>query len=401
MKFNSIEEAIEDLKLGKFIIVVDDKNRENEGDLVIAAEKVTPEKINFMIRHTSGVICMPIIAKRLDELKIPSITTNNADRFNTPFTVSVDAKKCTTGVSAFDRATTIKTIINPRTKPDDLVRPGHLFPLRAHENGVLKRAGHTEASVDLCKLVNLYPAAVICELMNEDGSMSKLPELMKFKAKHKIKIISIADLIKYRYKREKLVERIVETNLPTEFGKFKLIAFRSLVDDSEHLALIKGEVKGKKNILVRMHSQCLTGDIFSSLRCDCGNQLKQAMKKINEEGSGVIVYMRQEGRGIGLINKLKAYCLQEKGLDTVEANKKLGFKPDLRDYGIGAQILVDLGLTSIKLLTNNPKKIVGLEGYGLKVVERVPIQTKVHKYNKSYLFAKKEKLGHLLGEIET
>lgn len=401
-KFNTIEEAIEDIREGKMVIVVDDEDRENEGDLVIAAEKVTPEAINFMAKYGRGLICMPIIRERLEELRIPLMVTENTDPHETAFTVTVDAKHgTTTGISAYDRALTVKTILDPKTKPEDLRRPGHLFLLMAREGGVLKRAGHTEAAVDLARLAGLYPAGVICEIMNDDGTMARLPQLFEFAQKHGLKIITIKDLIAYRFKRERLVERVVEdVDLPTRWGHFKAIAYRSILDRDDdhllHIALVKGEVAGKENVLVRVHSECLTGDVFNSLRCDCGDQLHKAMQMIEEEGMGVLLYMRQEGRGIGLINKLKAYKLQEKGLDTVDANVVLGFPPDLRDYGIGAQILADLGLSTIRLITNNPRKIVGLEGYGLKVVERVPIEVEPNAYNEGYLKAKAEKLGHLI-----
>lgn len=395
--FASIEEIIKDFREGKFVIVVDDEKRENEGDLVIAAEKVTPEAINFMAKHGRGLICLAIVAERLDELGIEPMVPESGDRFKSAFAVSVDAREgVTTGISAYDRAHTIKTIIDPRTKPEDLVKPGHIFPLRARKGGVLRRAGHTEAAVDLARLAGLYPAGVICEIMNEDGTMARLPQLLEFSEKFGIKICTIKDLIAYRIKKEKLVKREVETVLPTPWGEFKLYLYRSVVDDLNYLALVMGEVKGEKNVLVRVHSQCLTGDVFHSLRCDCGDQLLRSLELISREGKGVILYLPQEGRGIGLVNKLKAYALQDKGLDTVEANEKLGFAPDLRDYGIGAQILVDLGLSSIRLLTNNPRKIVGLEGYGLKVVERISLEVPPGEKNWRYLKAKKEKLGHIL-----
>ncbi|PIX76770.1 MAG: bifunctional 3,4-dihydroxy-2-butanone-4-phosphate synthase/GTP cyclohydrolase II [bacterium (Candidatus Ratteibacteria) CG_4_10_14_3_um_filter_41_18] len=400
MKFNSIKEIITDLKKGKFIIVIDDESRENEGDLILAAEKVAPKAINFMAKEGRGLICLAIVGSRLKELEINPMVSENTAHQRTSFSVSVDAKDgVSTGISAADRAKTIKTILGEKTKPTDLVQPGHIFPIRAREGGVLVRAGHTEAAVDLAKLSGLYPAGVICEIMNDDGTMARTPDLLKFAKLHQIKICTIAQLIRYRQKKEKLVKRILKTFFPTAYGDFELILYESFVDKNHHLALKMGDLKLKNktdSILIRVHSQCLTGDIFSSLRCDCGEQLRQSMKLINKEKRGVFLYMRQEGRGIGLVNKLKAYCLQERGLDTVEANRKLGFKDDLRDYGIGAQILVDLGLSRIRILTNNPKKIVGLQSYGLKIVERVSIQVKPTQYNKYYLKTKKEKLHHLL-----
>jgi 3,4-dihydroxy 2-butanone 4-phosphate synthase/GTP cyclohydrolase II len=395
--FDSIESAITDIRKGKMVIVVDDADRENEGDLIMAAEKATPEAINFMARFGRGLICAPTTSERLKQLGIERMVLQNRESFKTDFQVSVDAARgVSTGISAADRARTIQVMADPTAVPEDLVQPGHIFPLRAKTGGVLQRAGHTEAAVDLAELSGCRPIGVICEIMNDDGSMARLPELLKFARKHKLKICSIEDLIEYRRTREKLVERIETVKMPTDYGDFDLHLYRSTLDDQHHLALVKGEVAGKKAVLVRVHSECLTGDVFGSRRCDCGPQLHQAMKQISEAGRGVIVYMRQEGRGIGLAPKIKAYKLQEGGLDTVEANLKLGFPMDLREYGLGAQILADLGLKTICLLTNNPKKVVGLEGYGLEIVRQVPIKIKPNPHNEKYLKAKREKLGHLI-----
>lgn len=396
MAFNTIEEAIADLKEGKMIIVVDDEDRENEGDLVMAAEKATTEDINFMARFACGLICAPITEERARELDIPLMVTYNTDAHGTAFTVSVDARGTTTGISAEERAITVKALIDPKTTPADLRRPGHIFPLIAKEGGVLRRAGHTEAAVDLAKLAGLYPAGVICEIMNENGTMARVPELMVFAKKHNLKMITIAELIKYRMKKEKLVKRVAEAMLPTAHGEFRIIAYDNRVDGLEHVALVKGEFGPEDEVLVRVHSECLTGDVFDSMRCDCGSQLAQALINIEAEGKGVLVYMRQEGRGIGLANKIRAYELQDRGRDTVEANEELGFAPDLRDYGVGAQILVDLGVRKIRLMTNNPRKIKGLEGYGLSIVGRVPLEIKACQHNEHYLSTKKDKLGHLL-----
>jgi len=395
MGLATIPEAIEEFRQGRILVIVDDESRENEGDLAMAAEKVTPEAINIMAREARGLICMPITGDRLEELRIPMMVQDNTSRFSTAFTISVEAKHgVTTGISAHDRATTIRTIIDPATKPEDIARPGHVFPIRARPGGVLVRAGHTEAAVDLAQLAGLYPAGVICEVLNEDGTMARFRQLEGLAAKHNLKMASVADLITYRRRHEKLVHRVAEAKLPTKFGEFTIIAYKSTIDTDEHVALVKGDVHVAQPVLVRVHSECLTGDVFGSLRCDCGEQMAMAMQAIADEGRGVFLYMRQEGRGIGLHNKLRAYALQDQGVDTVEANELLGFAADLRDYGIGAQILADIGLERIRLLTNNPRKVVGLEGHGLKVVETVPIVAPPNSYNASYLKVKGAKLGH-------
>ncbi len=393
------EEAIEDFKQGKMIILADDEDRENEGDLTIAAEFITPEIINFMAKYGRGLICLPMTNEMADKLELPLMTQRNGSKFGTNFTVSIEAREgVTTGISAFDRAHTILTAVNPNSKARDIVTPGHIFPLRANNGGVLIRAGQTEGSVDLAKLAGLTPAAVICEIMNEDGTMSRMPDLEKFSKEHDIKIATIKDLIQYRLKKGQVaVKRAAEASMPTAFGDFKIIAYENSLDNQTHIALVKGDVTTPEPVLVRVHSECLTGDVFASMRCDCGGQLHSAMAQIEKEGRGIILYMRQEGRGIGLANKIKAYALQDKGLDTVEANNMLGFKADLRDYGLGAQILVDLGVSKLRILTNNPKKIIGLEGYGLEIVERIPLELLPSPYNEKYLQTKKEKLGHLFG----
>ncbi len=397
MAFATIPEAIEDIKAGRFLILVDDEDRENEGDLVMAAEKVTPEAINFMAKHARGLICLPIEGQRLDELGIPMMVGYNTSKHETAFTVSIEAKhRVTTGISAHDRAATITAVLDSSTKPEDLARPGHTFPLRAREGGVLVRVGHTEAVVDLARLAGLYPAGVICEIMSEDGTMARLPELEAMAQRFGIKMVTITDLIAYRRRHERLVRRVAQASLPTKYGEFTAIAYKSTIDPDEHVALVRGDISGEKPVLVRVHSECLTGDIFGSLRCDCGEQIALAMQAIANEGGGVFLYMRQEGRGIGLHHKIRAYALQDQGMDTVEANELLGFPADLRDYGIGAQILVDLGLREIRLLTNNPKKVVGLEGYGLRVVETVPLIATPNPINIHYLKTKRDKMGHHL-----
>lgn len=399
--FNTIDEAIEDITRGRMVILVDDEDRENEGDLCMAADKITPAAINFMAKYGRGLICLSLTPLRVEELGLPMMTEDNTSSFGTAFTVSIEAKKgVTTGISAADRATTILTAINPATKPEDIARPGHIFPLRSKPGGVLQRAGQTEGSVDLARMAGLNPAGVICEIMNDDGTMSRVPELMTFAKQHNLKIVTIKDLIKYRTRTEHFVHRVSTTKLPTEYGgEFTAIAYSNELDSNIHIALVKGDIKTSDEVLVRVHSECLTGDVFGSRRCDCGEQLHKAMKMISEHGKGIILYMRQEGRGIGLVNKLKAYELQDSGFDTVEANIKLGFKADLRDYGIGAQILVDLGVRKMRLMTNNPKKIVGLEGYGLKVVERVPMESSPNEKNIKYLKTKKNKMGHILNNV--
>jgi 3,4-dihydroxy 2-butanone 4-phosphate synthase/GTP cyclohydrolase II len=395
--FSTIEEAIEDIREGKMVVVCDAEDRENEGDLTLAAQFATPEAINFMAKEGRGLICLALEPERCDELALDLMAAKNESPFQTAFTVSVEAREgVTTGISAHDRARTIQVAIDPRSTPNDLVQPGHIFPLKAKTGGVLERTGQTEAAVDLARLAGLTPAGVICEIMNDDGTMARVPDLVQFCAKHGMKMVTVADLIEYRRRQDKLVQREVEVKLPTAYGDFRAVAYRSLVDNKHHVALVKGEIEGRDDILVRVHSECLTGDVFHSLRCDCGEQLESALSMIESEGSGVLLYLAQEGRGIGLLNKLHAYKLQEEGLDTVDANLKLGLPADLRDYGIGAQILVDLGLSTIRIMTNNPKKIVGLEGYGLQVTAQVPIEHVPNEHNLAYLKAKKERMGHLL-----
>ncbi|MAQ12226.1 MAG: bifunctional 3,4-dihydroxy-2-butanone-4-phosphate synthase/GTP cyclohydrolase II [Chloroflexota bacterium] len=399
MPLCSLEEGLEELKAGRFLIVVDDENRENEGDLVMPAEMVTPEAVNFVVTHARGLLCMPIIGERLDELQMPlMVTANGMEKNQTAFTVSIDYNVgTTTGISAGDRAATILAMMDPAAKPDEFTRPGHIFPLRYHPGGVLARAGHTEAAVDLCEMIDMYPAGIVCEIMAEDGTMSRLPQLEEFAAEHGLKILSIAQIIAQRRRTERLIERVAEARLPTRYGKFQAIAYKSHVDSGEHIALTIGEWSPDEPVLVRIHSECLTGDVFSSMRCDCGDQIDLSLKQLAEEGNGIFLYMRQEGRGIGLHNKIKAYSLQDQGLDTVEANETLGFEPDLRHYGVGAQILEDLGVRKLNLLTNNPKKVAGLSGFDLEIVDRIPVEVEVTDENRTYMKTKKARMGHILG----
>ena len=399
MPLCSLEEGLEELKAGRFLIVVDDENRENEGDLVMPAEMVTPEAVNFVVTHARGLLCMPIIGERLDELQMPlMVTANGTEKNQTAFTVSIDYNVgTTTGISAGDRADTILAMLDPAAKPDEFTRPGHIFPLRYHPGGVLARAGHTEAAVDLCEMIGMYPAGIVCEIMAEDGTMSRLPELERFAEEHNLKILSIAQIIAQRRRTERLIERVAEARLPTRYGKFKAIAFKSHVDTGEHIALTIGDWTPDEPVLVRIHSECLTGDVFGSMRCDCGDQIDLALRQLAEAGNGIFLYMRQEGRGIGLHNKIKAYSLQDQGLDTVEANETLGFEPDLRHYGVGAQILRDLGVRKLNLLTNNPKKVVGLSGFDLEIVDRIPVEVEVTDENRTYMKTKKARMGHILG----
>ena len=399
MPLCSLEEGLEDLKAGRFLIVVDDENRENEGDLVMPAEMVTPEAVNFVVTHARGLLCMPIIGERLDELQMPlMVTANGMEKNQTAFTVSIDYNVgTTTGISAGDRAATILAMMDPAAKPDEFTRPGHIFPLRYHPGGVLARAGHTEAAVDLCEMIDMYPAGIVCEIMAEDGTMSRLPQLEEFAEEHGLKILSIAQIIAQRRRTERLIERVAEARLPTRYGKFQAIAYKSHVDSGEHIALTIGEWSPDEPVLVRIHSECLTGAVFSSMRCDCGDQIVLGLKQLSEEGNGIFLYMRQEGRGIGLHNKIKAYSLQDQGLDTVEANETLGFEPDLRHYGVGAQILEDLGVRKLNLLTNNPKKVAGLSGFDLEIVDRIPVEVEVTDENRTYMKTKKARMGHILG----
>ena len=399
MPLCSLEEALDELKAGKLLIVVDDEQRENEGDLVMAAEMVTPEAVNFIVTHARGLLCMPMLGERLDELQMPlMVSQNGANNNHTAFTVSVDYKKnTTTGISAPDRAASIRAMVDPTVRPEDFTKPGHLFPLRYHPGGVLARAGHTEAVVDLCNLAGMYPAGIVCEIMDEDGTMSRLPSLEEFAREHDLKILSIAQIIAHRRRHERLIERVAEARLPTRHGKFKAIAYKSFVDQGEHIALSMGEWEPDEPVLVRIHSECLTGDVFGSIRCDCGEQIELALDIIAKEGTGVFLYMRQEGRGIGLHNKIKAYSLQDTGLDTIEANQTLGFEPDLRHYGVGAQILQDLGISRLRLLTNNPRKVAGLSGFDLEIVDRVPVEASVNDENRRYMTTKKARMGHILG----
>ena len=396
--FATVEQAIEDIKYGRMVVVVDDEDRENEGDLIIAAATVKPEDINFMAKYAKGLICTPIDGKRLDELNIGQMVANNTDNHETAFTVSIDAYHTETGISAFERCQTIKLLLDPKAKPSSFRRPGHVFPLRSVEGGVLRRTGHTEATTDLARLAGFYPAGLCCEIMADDGHMMRTPELKEFAKKHRLNIITVKSLIEYRKRTESFVKQVADVDFPSRYGHFRIKAYESTLDGKCHIAVVKGDVAGKKNVLVRVHSECLTGDALGSLRCDCGDQLAIALKNIEKEGEGVVLYMRQEGRGIGLANKMRAYELQDKGADTVEANVELGFAPDLRDYGIGAQILSDLGLTSIRLMTNNPAKRAGLEGYNLEIVERVPLVVKANKFDKRYLKVKKVKMGHMLSD---
>ena len=400
MKFHAIGQAIQEINTGRIIILVDDEDRENEGDLVMAAEKVTPEAINFMAKYGRGLVCLTLTPERVDELQLHPMAVENTATFGTAFTVSIDARTgISTGISAADRATTIRVAVDPNTQPSDLARPGHVFPLKAQKGGVLKRAGQTEGSVDLARLAGLYPAGVLCEIMNDDGTMARVPQLLEFAKEHRLKIVTIKDLIQHRMQQESLIRRVTESFLPTYYGDFRVVVFENDIDQGVHLALVKGKIDPDDPTLVRVHSGCLTGDVFGSKRCDCGEQLHRSLEMVEEAGRGVVLYLNQEGRGIGLLNKLKAYRLQDEGMDTVEANQKLGFKPDLRDYGIGAQILVNLGLKKIRLMTNNPRKIVGVEGYGLQVIERISIEAQPHPRNVRYLQTKKQKLGHLLKKV--